>query len=139
MTSDDEDYVYDEASGEWMSAGDIAVRDAAAAAGPEVRDAVGNLLANALRYSPPDSLVEIGATLSDTGLRIRVADHGPGLDADELDKLGEPYFRGAAALGKKGSGLGYHFTRRIVEAHAGTLTARSGMDVGLEVEVFLPR
>ena len=72
-------------------------------------------------------------------LRIRVADHGPGLDADELDKLGEPYFRGAAALGKKGSGLGYHFTRRIVEAHAGTLTARSGMDVGLEVEVFLPR
>ena len=85
------------------------------------------------------SLVEIGATLSDTGLRIRVADHGPGLDADELDKLGEPYFRGAAALGKKGSGLGYHFTRRIVEAHAGTLTARSGMDVGLEVEVFLPR
>ena len=42
----DEDYVYDEASGEWMSAGDIAARDAAAAAGPEVRDAVGNLLAD---------------------------------------------------------------------------------------------
>ncbi|MBB1650089.1 sensor histidine kinase [Delftia sp. UME58] len=101
--------------------------------------AIGNLLTNALRYSPPDSPVEIAAIRDDSGLRIRVADHGPGLDAGELDKLGAPYFRGAAALGKKGSGLGYHFTRRIVEAHGGTLTARSGTDAGLEVEIFLPR
>ena len=101
--------------------------------------AIGNLLTNALRYSPPDSPVEIAAIRDDTGLRIRVADHGPGLDADELDKLWAPYFRGAAALGKKGSGLGYHFTRRIVEAHGGTLTARSGTDAGLKVEIFLPR
>ncbi len=45
----DDDYIYDEASGEWLSAGDIAARDAADAAdaaGPEVRDAVGNLLAD---------------------------------------------------------------------------------------------
>ncbi|MDO9370185.1 MAG: alkylphosphonate utilization protein [Sphingopyxis sp.] len=45
MTSDD-DYVYDEASGEWLSAGDARDRATAAAAGPEVRDAVGNLLAD---------------------------------------------------------------------------------------------
>jgi signal transduction histidine kinase len=101
--------------------------------------AIGNLLTNALRYSPPDSAVEVGAALDDAGLRIRVADHGPGLGVDELDKLGAPYFRGAAALGKKGSGLGYHFTRRIVEAHGGTLTAGSNAGGGLEVEVFLPR
>lgn len=42
----DDDYVYDEASGEWLSAGDIAARDVAASARPEVRDAVGNLLAD---------------------------------------------------------------------------------------------
>jgi protein PhnA len=42
----DDDYVYDEASGEWLSAADIATRDAAEAKGPEVRDAVGNLLAD---------------------------------------------------------------------------------------------
>ncbi|MFN3731953.1 7TM diverse intracellular signaling domain-containing protein [Comamonas testosteroni] len=100
--------------------------------------AIGNLLANALRYSPSDSPVEIGAKLDGKGLHIRAADHGPGLDASELDKLGMPYFRGAASVGKKGSGLGYHFTRRIVEAHAGTLTARSGKNAGLEVEIFLP-
>ncbi|NIJ37979.1 protein PhnA [Sphingopyxis panaciterrae] len=44
MTSDDEDYIYDEASGEWLSAVDARERAAVAAAGPEVRDAVGNLL-----------------------------------------------------------------------------------------------
>lgn len=46
MTSDDEGYVYDEASGEWLSAADARDRATAAAAGPEVRDAVGNLLAD---------------------------------------------------------------------------------------------
>ncbi|WP_338426534.1 alkylphosphonate utilization protein [Sphingopyxis kveilinensis] len=46
MSGGDEDYVYDEASGEWLSAGDARDRAAAAAAGPEVRDAVGNLLAD---------------------------------------------------------------------------------------------
>lgn len=100
--------------------------------------AIGNLLANALRYSPPESPVEVRALLGDTGLSICVADHGPGLDADEFDKLGAPYFRGAAALGKKGSGLGYHFTRRIVQAHGGTLAARPGTGAGLVVEIFLP-
>lgn len=100
--------------------------------------AIGNLLTNALRYSPPDSPVEVRATLGDAGLSIRITDHGTGLDINELDKLGTPYFRGAAALAKKGSGLGYHFTRRIVEAHGGTLTAHSGTDAGLVVEIFLP-
>src|SRR3546814_9025015 len=42
----DDDYVYDEASGEWLPASDIAARDAAEAAAPDVRDAVGNLLAD---------------------------------------------------------------------------------------------
>lgn len=46
MTSGDEDYVYDEASGEWLSASEARDRAAAASAGPEVRDAVGNLLAD---------------------------------------------------------------------------------------------
>jgi signal transduction histidine kinase len=57
---------------------------------------------------------------------------------DELDKLGAPYFRAASSLGKKGTGLGYHFTRRIVEAHGGTLVARSPAGFGLEVAIFLP-
>lgn len=46
MASDDDDYVYDEASGEWLSAADMRSRAASASAVPEVRDAVGNVLAD---------------------------------------------------------------------------------------------
>src|SRR5690606_28459602 len=103
-----------------------------------IGDAVGNLLTNALRYSPSESPVEVSATLNETGLRIRIADHGPGMSDDELERLGTPYFRANSSLGKKGSGLGYHFTQRIVETHGGTLTAISKEGAGLVVEMALP-
>lgn len=99
--------------------------------------AVGNLAGNALRYSPPDSAVEISATLEGKDLRIRVADRGPGMGEDELAKLGMPYYRAGSSLGKKGSGLGYHFTRRIVEAHGGQLRAQARPGGGLAVEIVL--
>lgn len=99
--------------------------------------AVGNLLSNALRYSPPDSPVEIAAIKEDEELRIRVTDHGPGMSEDELAMLGAPYYRASSSLGKKGSGLGYHFTRRIIEAHGGELHAYSCPGSGTAVEIFL--
>lgn len=99
--------------------------------------AVGNLVGNALRYSPPDSPVTILATVDATGLRIRVADHGPGMRKEEIAKLGQPYYRASSSLGKKGSGLGYYFTRRVVEAHGGSLQANSRPGDGLEVEIVL--
>ncbi|MDD5333954.1 MAG: sensor histidine kinase [Rhodoferax sp.] len=99
--------------------------------------AVGNLVANALRYSPPDSPVEIAATVDATGLRIRVVDRGPGMREEELAMLGQPYYRAGSSLGKKGSGLGYYFTRRIVEAHGGSLRASSRSGEGMEVEIRL--
>lgn len=100
--------------------------------------ALGNLLANALRYSPPDSTVELRAQRDFDGLRIAVRDHGPGLPPEDIEKLGTPYFRATTSLGKKGSGLGYHFTRRIVAAHGGTLRAYSPAEGGLVVEMVLP-
>ncbi|NYT68523.1 sensor histidine kinase [Pusillimonas noertemannii] len=100
--------------------------------------AVGNLVSNALRYSPADSKVEVSAVRDEAGLRIRVVDHGPGLDEAALAQLGTPYFRAGTSLGKKGSGLGYHFTQRIAQAHKGSLHASSGQGQGLTVEMFLP-
>lgn len=100
--------------------------------------AAGNLLGNALRYSPADSTVEISANADDDGLTIRVADHGPGMSEEELAMLGTPYYRASSSAGKKGSGLGYHFTRRIVEAHGGSLHASCPSGAGLEAAIFLP-
>lgn len=103
-----------------------------------IRTALGNLVANALRYSPANMAVDLRAYRDAHGLHLHVTDHGVGLVAEELEKLGTPYFRASTSLGKKGSGLGYHFTRRIVEAHGGTLVAHSPEDAGLDVEIVLP-
>jgi len=100
--------------------------------------AVGNLLGNALRYSPPDSKVELSAVADDDGLTIRVTDHGYGLSKEELEMLGMPYYRASSSVNKKGSGLGYHFSRRIVEAHGGSLHAYCPEEKGLEVVIRLP-
>lgn len=100
--------------------------------------AVGNLLGNALRYSPSASRIEVTAKVESDGLHIGVRDHGPGLDAAALARLGTPYFRAESALGKKGSGLGYYFTQRIAEAHGGTLVARSPNGEGLLVKIHIP-
>ncbi len=99
--------------------------------------AVGNLVGNALRYAPPDSPVEIAATREAGQLRIRVADRGPGMSADELAKLGMPYNRAGSSLGKPGSGLGLYFTRRIVEAHGGSLLTNARPGGGLAVDIVL--
>jgi signal transduction histidine kinase len=100
--------------------------------------AVGNLLGNALRYSPVDSKVELSAIADGDGLAIRVVDRGYGLSGEELAMLGMPYYRASSSVGKKGSGLGYHFSRKIVEAHGGNLHAYCPPEKGLEVVIWLP-
>lgn len=100
--------------------------------------AVGNLVNNALRYSSPTSPVILSATVDNGGLTIQVKDNGPGLSEEELDMLGQPYYRTNTSLGKKGSGLGLYFTRRVVDALNGKLQAHSGPDKGLSVTIVLP-
>ncbi|HTH39563.1 MAG TPA: sensor histidine kinase [Rhodocyclaceae bacterium] len=99
--------------------------------------AVGNLVDNALRYSPADAVVEISATIAEDGLCIRVADRGPTMEEDEMARLGTPYYRANTSLGKKGSGLGYYFARRIVEAHGGRLQASARNGGGMVAEILI--
>jgi signal transduction histidine kinase len=106
--------------------------------------AVNNLVNNALRYSPSDQPVDIATHCSEKGFYVQVTDHGLGLPPEDIEKLGTPYFRATSSHDKKGSGLGYYFTRRIVEAHGGTLEAENVMDAdgkypsGLRVTIFTP-
>jgi signal transduction histidine kinase len=100
--------------------------------------ALRNLLINALRYSPPDSTVTLAASVDSRGLHISVADCGPGLAADEITQLGEPYYRASSSSGKQGTGLGYYFSNQIVAAHGGKLEARNADEGGLVVSLLLP-
>ncbi|WP_082108889.1 sensor histidine kinase [Azospirillum thiophilum] len=108
--------------------------------------AVGNLVRNALRYSPPDTPVRVAAGVAPgvvSGaaggeLVIRVADQGRGMSPEEVERIGSIYFRAASSQGTKGSGLGLYMTQRIVAAHGGTLTVESAVGTGSVFTIRLP-
>lgn len=101
--------------------------------------AVGNLLGNALRYSGDRSTVHLAARLDGADLLMTVTDQGPGLSEAELAQLGEAYYRASSSVGKQGTGLGYFFSRSLVQVHGGTLQAANRSDgLGLQVRLRLP-
>lgn len=101
--------------------------------------AISNLLANALNYSNSGTKVRLAAMLKSGMLELHIIDHGAGLSEKELALLGTPYFRASTSTGKKGSGLGFYFTRRIIEVHEGSLTAFNHPSDGFTVQVLLPK
>ncbi|MBI4329303.1 MAG: GAF domain-containing protein, partial [Chloroflexi bacterium] len=86
-----------------------------------------NLVDNAARYSDPGSPVEIEATVQDQHLVVTVKDHGDGISANEVERVFEPFYRGANSRrrGVRGAGLGLAICRGIVEAHGGSLWVES--------------
>ncbi|HZX32398.1 MAG TPA: ATP-binding protein, partial [Rhodocyclaceae bacterium] len=106
---------------------------------------VRNLVDNAVRYSPPGSLVQVAVERGEGGVVLRVDDDGPGVSAEQLDRLGQRFQRGLsrneAAEGESGSGLGLSIVRRVAELHGGTVqfaTDRAGSQRGFGVRVSLP-
>ena len=96
-----------------------------------------NLIENAVKFGDAASV-----TLEDGhALRVRVADHGPGIPTDELDRVFQPFYRSDGALTRhiEGTGLGLGIARDIVHGHGGTLTLRNRAVCGLEAEIELPR
>ena len=99
-----------------------------------------NLLDNALRHGadaaqPP----ELHLRPDGAGLRITVRDHGPGVPADQLPHLAEPFYRPDAARTRAtgGVGLGLYLCKLVAQAHGGTFTLRNALP-GLEAVVTLP-
>ena len=80
-----------------------------------------NLILNASKFGPPNSLIDVAIATRAAEVRISVADRGPGVSADQAPRLFEPYYRAPASArsGKDGVGLGLSIVKSIVEAHGG--------------------
>ena len=99
-----------------------------------------NLLANVARHTPPEAGVLLRASGVDDCVEIEVRDHGPGVSAEHLPHLFEPFYRAEASRSRStgGLGLGLMLVQQIVQAHGGTVRAENAADGGLRVRVRLP-
>jgi signal transduction histidine kinase len=100
-----------------------------------------NLVANAVKYTPADSRIEVRfGTDGPHLLRVEVDDDGPGLDEADAARLVEPYFRAATAVGSDtpGMGLGLHVCQRLLHAHGSELTVASAPGQGARFSFTLP-
>lgn len=103
-----------------------------------LRQALGNLVDNAVKFSPPGEAVEVrAAPAAAGGVRIDVRDRGPGI-APEHQALVFERFGRAPATGKPGSGLGLFVARAVAEAHGGSLRLSSAPGEGAIFTLSLP-
>lgn len=84
--------------------------------------AIGNLLDNAVKYSPAGAPIEVSVRDGE----VVVADHGPGVADVDLPRIFDRFYRSATARSKPGAGLGLAIVREAAEAHGGSATVESG-------------
>jgi two-component system, OmpR family, sensor histidine kinase KdpD len=104
-----------------------------------IEQALINLLENALRHAPSDSMIELEASDARDGVLVRVIDHGPGIRLEEREKVFEKFFRGSRATRDGGAGLGLTICRAAVLAHHGRIRALETPGGGATLELTLPR
>lgn len=100
--------------------------------------AVYNLLANALKFSPAGSTVEVRGRDDDGVVEVEVADSGTGIPAHELDSVFDELARGEHARGTPGSGLGLALVRVVAERHGGAVDLRSRPGQGTSARLRVP-
>jgi signal transduction histidine kinase len=106
-----------------------------------LRQAVDNVIGNAIKYTPRGGHVAISAgTLDDGGVEVRVTDSGIGISSHDLPHIFERHFRAASArdAGLPGTGLGMAISRDIVRSHGGSIEIESELDHGTAVTLHLP-
>ncbi|MBU0607991.1 MAG: sensor histidine kinase KdpD [Armatimonadetes bacterium] len=97
-----------------------------------------NLLDNAAKYAPAGCPIEIGARSTEDALTVTVADRGPGIPDEDLDRVFDKFHRVMRPNGASGTGLGLAISRGIIEAHGGRISAHPRDGGGLEVQFSLP-
>ena len=104
-----------------------------------LRQVLGNLIENAVKYSPEGGEVRVSAAAGNGAVRIAVRDAGPGIPRDQQARIFEKFGRvDVPGASKPGTGLGLFIARSIAEAHGGSLDVSSGDEPGATFTLTLP-
>jgi signal transduction histidine kinase len=104
-----------------------------------LRQVLGNLIENAVKYSPEGGEVRVSAAAANGAVRIAVRDAGPGIPREQQTRIFEKFGRADVEGGSKpGTGLGLFIARSIAEAHGGSLGVSSGAEPGSTFTLTLP-
>lgn len=98
-----------------------------------------NLIGNALKYSPAETVVDVRLSDEDGMVLVEVEDRGRGIPEQDLPRIFEKYARGSNTQGVPGTGFGLYMARKLVNLHGGTIRIFSRLGAGTTVRVGLPR
>lgn len=106
-----------------------------------LKQAIGNVLDNAIRYSPRGTRIRITGESASGKITVAITDQGIGMSEEEAAKAFSKLFRSPEAIkmSPDGSGLGLYYTKRIIEAHGGTVSIQSAPRKGTTVTITLSR
>jgi two-component system sensor histidine kinase MprB len=100
----------------------------------ELARAVGNLLDNAVKWSPAGAPIEVSVA----GGEVAVRDHGPGIPEEDLPHVFDRFYRAPAARGLPGSGLGLAIVKHVADGHGGSVCAQAAPGGGALLRLALP-
>jgi cell cycle sensor histidine kinase DivJ len=99
-----------------------------------------NLVSNAIKFTERGGTVTVSAGVEGSRLVVRVADNGVGISAEDLKRIGDPFFQAGKTYQRRheGTGLGLSIVKSLVGLHGGEMTVQSKIDDGTTVAVALP-
>ena len=97
-----------------------------------------NLLENAVKFTPTEGIITIGAEVDNSSILMWVHDNGPGIPSDQRDHIFQKYARLQPGIGPKGFGLGLAYCRLAVEGHGGKIWVRSQQGEGTRFTFSIP-
>jgi len=102
-------------------------------------EALFNILDNAVKYSPRNSVIKITVYAYEMFACVSVADQGIGIPEEELTRIFGRFYRGQNVREQNGVGIGLYLCRQIIEGQGGYITVESTVDQGSIFKIFLPR
>lgn len=103
-----------------------------------LRQAVSNLVTNAIRHTPAATAIEVSVRVSDTEARLQVRDHGPGLDEQALRHAFDRFWQADEARASDGAGLGLAIVAAVADEHGGSASASNAADGGAVFTIKVP-